>query len=434
VYESGKPALHDGHLTQTELHLYGSSRLGLLHRSVNVDTVYTADDTTMTLLGTGLNVNFGRGQKLFELNNHLGNVLVTVNDKKLGVSSNNTTIDYFNPQVVTAQDYYPYGMVQPGRSVNVDGYRFGFNGQEKSDEVAKGSTTAQFWEYDSRIGRRWNIDPRPTVGISGYNTFGGNPIWFNDVKGDTLGGINDESAIQLRTTLQETFKGPDKENLRNLFKLDGNNFAAIDEKDFVNAIKDLSLDDQILAVGYYSAVNSTKLHTVEIMTRGDRLSQKGQDVTKSWYLNGSDAESLQDGPGGNWTVLDDKDGSYMGSHTILITDSDEKLNYLSTTKEGMTSRKPPLTELAAHEIIGHGLGGEGENGVHKKDLLYAMQMNNIFLRTSPDGGTMLWRDGRDHQGFTEKPLPYNVANETPSYITSALFSIILNNARPKYRY
>jgi len=38
----------------------------------------------------------------------------------------------------------------------VGGYRYGFNGQEKSDEI-KGegnSYTALFWEYDPRIGRR----------------------------------------------------------------------------------------------------------------------------------------------------------------------------------------------------------------------------------------------------------------------------------------
>jgi len=40
-------------------------------------------------------------------------------------------------------------------------YRYGFNGQEKTDEL-KGSGnhyTAEFWEYDSRLGRRWNVDP-----------------------------------------------------------------------------------------------------------------------------------------------------------------------------------------------------------------------------------------------------------------------------------
>jgi RHS repeat-associated protein len=161
VYESGNSAVHNGHLTQSELHLYGSSRLGIFRRNVNMDTLPTPPDTTMALLGNGLNVNFGRGYKLFELNNHLGNVLVTLNDKKLGVTSNNTTIDFFNPQVVSAQDYYPFGMLQPGRSYNAGGYRYGFNGKENDNEV-KGEGNQQDYGmrvYDPRLGKFLSVDP-----------------------------------------------------------------------------------------------------------------------------------------------------------------------------------------------------------------------------------------------------------------------------------
>ena len=40
-------------------------------------------------------------------------------------------------------------------------YRYGFNGQEKDNEVygEGNSYTAEFWEYDPRLGRRWNCDP-----------------------------------------------------------------------------------------------------------------------------------------------------------------------------------------------------------------------------------------------------------------------------------
>jgi RHS repeat-associated protein len=42
-----------------------------------------------------------------------------------------------------------------------DKYRFGFNGQEKDNEIAGvgNHNTAEFWEYDTRVGRRWNVDP-----------------------------------------------------------------------------------------------------------------------------------------------------------------------------------------------------------------------------------------------------------------------------------
>src|SRR5690606_19685811 len=46
--------------------------------------------------------------------------------------------------------------------------------------------TAEFWEYDPRSIRRWNVDPKPNISLSPYNCFTGNPIAFSDEKGDTI--------------------------------------------------------------------------------------------------------------------------------------------------------------------------------------------------------------------------------------------------------
>lgn len=60
----------------------------------------------------------------------------------------------------------------PGRNYQSStAYRYGMNGQEKDDEIAQGIYTAMYWEYDIRIGRRWNLDPKPFVGISYYSCF-----------------------------------------------------------------------------------------------------------------------------------------------------------------------------------------------------------------------------------------------------------------------
>jgi hypothetical protein len=66
------------------------------------------------------------------------------------------------------------------------GYRFGYNGQEKVDEIAGAGnhTTAEFWEYDTRLGRRWNRDPVVKPWESSYACFANNPIWYSDVNGD----------------------------------------------------------------------------------------------------------------------------------------------------------------------------------------------------------------------------------------------------------
>jgi RHS repeat-associated protein len=206
VYEAGKSSVNDGHLTQTELHLYGSSRLGLLRRSLDVDIVPAGPDPykiTMPIFGEGDSIPFARGNKLFELSNHLGNVLVTVNDKKLGVSSNNGTIDYFNPQVASAQDYYPFGMLQVGRSYNAGGYRFGFNGKENDNEV-KGEGEQQDYGmrvYDPRLGRFLSVDPLTGTypWYTPYQYAGNDPINYIDIDGLEP---PDAPATQVHTSTQ----------------------------------------------------------------------------------------------------------------------------------------------------------------------------------------------------------------------------------------
>ncbi len=58
-------------------------------------------------------------------------------------------------------DYYAFGMQMPGRSYNPSDYRFGFNGQEKDDEVSGVGNHLDFLfrGYDPRIGRFWSVDP-----------------------------------------------------------------------------------------------------------------------------------------------------------------------------------------------------------------------------------------------------------------------------------
>jgi hypothetical protein len=79
-------------------------------------------------------------------------------------------------------DYSPFGVELDGRTVSLDGYRFGYNTQENTDEIAgKGNhTTALYWEYDSRLGRRWNLDPIIFSWQSPYSVNFNNAIVFTD--------------------------------------------------------------------------------------------------------------------------------------------------------------------------------------------------------------------------------------------------------------
>ncbi len=168
-------------LIQAEVHLYGSSRLGIVNRDVNVE------NPVANTIGI---YSFERGSTVYELSNHLGNVLVTVSDRKIQVSTNNTTVAYYTADVATAVDGYSGGMEMPGRKFEQAGssYRYSINGQEKTPEIGANSTTAEFWQYDARIVRRWNVDPIVKEYESSYLCFAGNPVLLSDVNGDHAGG------------------------------------------------------------------------------------------------------------------------------------------------------------------------------------------------------------------------------------------------------
>jgi hypothetical protein len=125
--------------------------------------------------------------KSFELANHLGNVLVTVSDKPVYKVSSGVV--YFNPEVSSISDYYPFGAPINGRGYATETYRFGYNAQEKTDEISGTGNhfTAQFWEYDGRLGRRWNTDPVDKPWESLYACLSDNPIWVLDLNGDDYG-------------------------------------------------------------------------------------------------------------------------------------------------------------------------------------------------------------------------------------------------------
>ncbi|TND09947.1 MAG: YD repeat protein [Bacteroidetes bacterium] len=127
------------------------------------------------------------GLKQYEMNDHLGNVLVTVSDRKLQVQQGSSSqIDYYLPDVRSAISYYPYGTAMAERSFAPAEYRFGFNGVEKLDEhtAAAGNTySTDYREYDGRLGRWMTIDPIEKPYESPYVAFANNPVNYTDPSG-----------------------------------------------------------------------------------------------------------------------------------------------------------------------------------------------------------------------------------------------------------
>jgi len=112
-------------------------------------------------------------------------------------------------------------MVQPGRKYQTGtaSYRYSINGQEKDSELNENITTALYWEYDSRIGRRWNIDPVVKPWESPYSCFNNSPIIFVDIDGDDAGKKKrkETSTVDNPKKLKEVVVVADRKAKRNTY-------------------------------------------------------------------------------------------------------------------------------------------------------------------------------------------------------------------------
>ncbi|HTN06831.1 RHS repeat-associated core domain-containing protein, partial [Agriterribacter sp.] len=180
-----------GTLNLSEHHFYGSSRLGIVRRSQNMDedklTAVEEDNLGDTYL-----LNFTRGNKLFEVTNHLGNVVMVLADLRTGIANtgNPSLVSAYNSVMVYASDYTPFGRPMAGRVYNNPwNYRYGFNGKENDNEVQAAGNLLDYGNrmYDPMVGRFWSVDPLTDRGhnipISPYAAMGNNPILNIDPDG-----------------------------------------------------------------------------------------------------------------------------------------------------------------------------------------------------------------------------------------------------------
>jgi RHS repeat-associated protein len=171
----------------SEQHLYGSNRLGLAQTNVKLypgtyKNPHLADSSNYAIF---------EGWKRYELTNHLGNVLAVVSDRKIGKSTGTYPGPalWYEADVLSTQQYYPFGMLMPGRQYAVGSYdyRYGFNGKEGDDEV-KGDDNQQDYGmriYDPRVGRFLSVDPitKQYPELTPYQFASNTPIQAIDLDG-----------------------------------------------------------------------------------------------------------------------------------------------------------------------------------------------------------------------------------------------------------
>jgi RHS repeat-associated protein len=126
-----------------------------------------------------------------------------VSDKKIAVM-NGANLSHYRADVVSYSDYYPFGAPMTERTavVTPTDVRYGFNGQESDDEVygvSGTSYTAEFWQYDSRLGRRWNVDPVGQFN-SPYLALADNPIVAIDPSGAWVPVVTETKTVNADKT------------------------------------------------------------------------------------------------------------------------------------------------------------------------------------------------------------------------------------------
>jgi hypothetical protein len=135
------------------------------------------------------------------------------------------TATAYKPELLSATDYFPFGMQMPERVVvNGEGYRYGFNTQEKEDEISGSAGThysAEFWMYDTRTARRWNLDPVDQISISNYACLFNNPLNVTDELGDTGFKLNKDGTTTELAVSEDRNDGGDEFDV--LYKTDDEN-------------------------------------------------------------------------------------------------------------------------------------------------------------------------------------------------------------------
>jgi RHS repeat-associated protein len=174
--------------TLSEQYIYGAGTIGSYEPNT---ALATFNETGNILTENAIDLNYRRlGEKKYILQNQVSSNMLAVSDRFVP-HNNSGTIDYFTAAIISENDYYPFGMLMPGRNNTPDAFRNGFQNQQKDDEIfgMSGSlVSAEYWEYDTRLGRRWNMDPLAYASQSCYAAFNNNPVIYSDPMGLKGGG------------------------------------------------------------------------------------------------------------------------------------------------------------------------------------------------------------------------------------------------------
>ena len=359
-------------LVSEEHAIYGSSRLGIDNRK---DTLYMAGVYNPSWGGAST-VRRELGNKSYELSNHLGNVLVTVTDKKVYKVASGAL--YYEAEITTINDYYPFGSDIKTRGYSEQKYRFGFNTQEKEPELGKGVTSAEFWVYDGKLGRRWNVDPEyeMKLWISTYHSFSNRPIQNVDPNGalDDNYEIKEDGSISVVRTSDATntytfvYEDGTKKDLGTYEKTNG--MVKLSENTFFYSQQLYKQGNNYLpgdaAAGVLGAMYSYYKST-------GHITKINQLMSSSWHHSGKKVSS---------TCIDIQ---YIGHGVPWAVQPDTRNGNVDKTKSDALAnefRKFGFDGLGKWNILSE--NGNGTDAFLSNSAFYKGHQNHIHIQTFRD--------------------------------------------------
>lgn len=376
-------SINSGNLTVTEQYKYGSSLLDVKDAKINVESPVANDGFTV----------FERGDDNYILADGNGNTKATISDKKIQHSTDGTTVYYYNADVRTATLHSSFGA--NAKTYNGGFTAANFNSQRKSLEIGADAQTAQFWEYNSDVAIRWNVDPliKNFPNFSPYAILRGNPIKYNDHTGAAPSSPIYDKKGKFLGTDDQGFKGQIlfmSRSSYNAFTL-GNSIPLSHQMAGILA----GTIDQVLLNPTQGKVNMVTSAINDVVSKanipGFSLSQLHNGKVSSYYYNiisssegTADAFVSNDGgalpmryPAGTSPGVDNK-----GRYTITFNLSPSSI--IARKTDGVTQGTVEnIQNTAVHEAEGHivkKIPGEGVE--HAK--AYELQMNDpTFQNTTP---------------------------------------------------
>ena len=328
--------------------IYGSSRLGVLNTTlainkqsnlpeINTIAVFTSANQTefvydpvLAITGWTFPVTpfnptltkFNRilGSKSYELSDYLGNVTVTLSDRKIAAKSPSSprTVFFYFAEVKSAQDYYPFGQIIEARSSASYKYRFGYNGKENDNEV-KGVGDQQDYGmriYDPRLGRFLSVDPRYKIftSLSTYCYAANSPIRYTDIDGEGPGD-RVKAAIMLTRYPGIRYNSVSDQGSGIRTKYTDVAIKEVDCAEFVCRV----MAADLITNGVKNYVRETFINFINDDKKFNKSSLPTKGAIAVWYGIKKD---------NNGKYVKDVKGNYVyGFHTGIVSDVDEKNNY-----------------------------------------------------------------------------------------------------------